>query len=254
VGGAAALAAVVVVALIASNGGEDSDTASEQSSTTAAQVPAGPITTVASEPAAPEAPGAPAPAPAPSGPTLGADALPGLLLSPEQVGQRLNTPGMTGTAIVSSPLDGTITPPHCASAWGPAGAASYGGSGYTGLAVQVVSAEPAPQVAQAVAAFPDPGAAKGFFDKQSAAWSSCQSTHMTWSYAGDSAEVDVGVPAMIGDIMTLKLVSTTSSVAGQQCERDMTVRGNVIVDVRACSPTIGSGGLSIASDIASKIR
>jgi serine/threonine-protein kinase len=118
----------------------------------------------------------------------------------------------------------------------------------------VVSTEPAPKVAQAVASFPDPGAAKAFFDKESAAWSSCQSTHMTWSYGSNSAEVDVGVPAMIGDMMTLKLVATSSTLAGQQCERVMTLRGNVIVDVRACSPTIGSGGLSIASDIAAKIR
>jgi serine/threonine-protein kinase len=59
---------------------------------------------------------------------------------------------------------------------------------------------------------------------------------------------------MTGDIMTLKLVPTTSSVAGQQCERNMTVRGNVIVDVRSCLPTVGSGGLSIVSDIAAKIR
>ena len=49
------------------------------------------------------------------------------------------------------------------------------------------------------------------------------------------------------------LVPTTSQTAGQQCERDMTLRSNVIVDVRACSPTVGSAGLSIARDIADKI-
>lgn len=252
VGGASALAAVVVIALVATNGGEDSDTVSEQPSTTAAQVPAAPITTVPSDPAAPEVPGAPAPAP--SGPTLGVDALAGLLLSAEQVGQRLDTPGMSAMDVESNLLDGTITPPECASAWGPAYAATYNGSGFTGLAVQGVFLEPSAKVAQAVVAFPDPGAAKSFFDKQSAAWSGCKSTHVTFSYAGNSTGVDVGVPAMTGDIMTLKLVPTTSSVAGQQCERDMTVRGNVIVDVRSCLPTVGSGGLSIVSDIAAKIR
>lgn len=246
VGGAAALAAVVVVAVIATSGG-DTDTASEQPSTTAPQVPAAPITTVASEPAAP------APVPAPSGPTLGADALPGLLLSAEQVSRRLNTPGMTASAVVKSPLDGTITPPHCAGAWGPVSAGTYNGSGYTGIAVQVMSLQPV-VAAQAVVSFPDPGAAKNFFDKQYADWSSCQSTHITWSYAGDDAGVDVGVPAMTGDIMTLKLIPTTSAVPGHQCERDMTVRGNVIVDVRTCSPTVGSAGLSVTSDIAAKIR
>ena len=54
--------------------------------------------------------------------------------------------------------------------------------------------------------------------------------------------------------MTLMLTPTTCTTAGRQCERNMAVRANVIVDVRACSPTIGSSGLSITSAIADKIK
>jgi serine/threonine-protein kinase len=54
--------------------------------------------------------------------------------------------------------------------------------------------------------------------------------------------------------LSLKLVPTSATVEGQQCERDMAVRANVIVDVRACSPTIGSAGLSIATAIGDKIK
>ena len=54
--------------------------------------------------------------------------------------------------------------------------------------------------------------------------------------------------------MTVGLTSTTSKVAGQKCERDMTVRGNVIVDVRACAPTMNSGGYNVAADIAANIH
>jgi PknH-like extracellular domain len=55
-------------------------------------------------------------------------------------------------------------------------------------------------------------------------------------------------------VLTLKLVPTSATVEGQQCERNMAVRANVIVDVRTCSPTIGSAGLSIATAIADKIK
>jgi serine/threonine-protein kinase len=50
------------------------------------------------------------------------------------------------------------------------------------------------------------------------------------------------------------MVPTTSPVPGQQCERGMALRGNVIVDVRVCSPTVGSAGYSITRAIADKVR
>jgi hypothetical protein len=53
--------------------------------------------------------------------------------------------------------------------------------------------------------------------------------------------------------MSLMLVPTTSQTSGQQCDRDIVVRSNVIVDVRACSPTVGSAGMSIAQEIAEKV-
>jgi len=41
--------------------------------------------------------------------------------------------------------------------------------------------------------------------------------------------------------------------AGQQCERNLALRADVIVDV-CDSPTVGSSGLSVTSAIADKIK
>jgi serine/threonine-protein kinase len=174
------------------------------------------------------------------------------------INQRMNTTAMTAKPPLNELLPGTITPPHCAGTWGPANQATYNGSGYTGLAVQgyfnpTTNQNPSThQLVQSVVAFPDAGAAKAFYDRQVADWNACKSTHITFDQNGHT-EADLGVPAVAGDGMSLMLVPTNSKTAGQQCERDMAVRSNVIVDVRACSPTVGSAGLSIAREIADKI-
>lgn len=249
IGAAAAIAVVLVITLIVASSGDDSPS-EDGPPTSPAQVPAGPTTTVPATPTAAPPPAAPQP---PPGPVIAADALPGLLLPADQINQRLNTSGMTTLPMEHAALAGTVTPPHCAGVWGPAYQATYDGSGYTGLAIQGVHREPSHKVAQAVVSFPDPGRAKAFYDRQVADWDTCKSSHIRWEYGGNVNDVDVGVPAETSGVMTVMLFPTNSRTAGQQCERDMTVRGNVIVDVRTCSPTVGSAGLSIATAIADKI-
>lgn len=183
---------------------------------------------------------------------MDAAALPGLLLPADQINQRMNTTGLTPIPDEHSPLAGSVTPPHCTGAWGPIYRATYDGSGYTALVAQGFVNSPTHKLVQAVVAFPDAGAAKAFYDRQVADWNACKSTHIRFEYNGVT-EADLGVPAVTGDVMSLMLVPTNSSVAGQQCERDIAVRSNVIVDVRACSPTVGSAGMSIAREIADKV-
>lgn len=251
IGGAAALVVVLVIVLVAVSGGNDSSS-DDGPPTSPAQVPAGPTTTVPATPtAAPSQPPA-APPPPPPGPVLAVEALPGLLLPPEQVSQRMNAPGMAAGPVVHRLLPGAATPERCTGAWGPAYEVTYRGSGFTGVAVQGINADPTHKVVQAVVSFPDTTSAKEFYIAQGVAWNVCKSEHIRYEYGGVT-EADIGVPAFTGDILSVMIIPTTSKTAGQQCERDMTVRGNVVVDVRACSPTVGSAGLSIARAIADKI-
>ncbi|MFI5506039.1 sensor domain-containing protein [Mycobacterium sp. NPDC051804] len=244
IGGAVAVVTAVVVALVVFTGGDNSSS-SEATATTSTRVPASPRTATPTR-----RPSTPAPAPPPP-PVVDAAALPGLLLPAELINQRMNTTGMTADPPFAKLLAGTVTPPQCAGAWGPAYEATYQGSGYTGLAIQGFF-QPPIQMVQAVVSFPDAGSAKAFYDKQVADWNACKSTHIRYE-SGGVTEADLGVPSVTVGVMTMMLIPTTAKTAGQQCERDMTVRSNVIVDVRACSPTVGSAGLSIAREIADKI-
>lgn len=245
IGGAVAAVAAVIVALVVFTGGDDSSS-TDATATTSERLPAGPQTTAAATPRS-----TPASAPPPPPPVVEAAALPGLLLPAELINQRMNTTGMTAKPPLAELLPGSVTPPHCAGAWGPAYQATYNGSGYTAIAVQGFFDPPA-QVVQAVIAFPDALAANAFYDKQVADWNACKSTHVRYE-SGGVTEADLGTPSVTLGVSTMMLVPTTSQTANQQCERDMTVRSNVIVDVRACSPTVGSAGLSIAREIADKI-
>ena len=242
---AAAVIAVVVVLVVTLSGGDASEsTAAGPTSTTASSA-----RTTSADPSTPE------PTSAPTAPAnVDDDALPGLLLSANDISGRMNKPGMTAMPTEYEPLAGAVTPPNCTGAWGPAYQATYDGSGFTRLVVQGVFADPTHKLVQAVTAFPDANAAKAFYDRQVADWNGCRNTHVKFDYQGASTEADLGVPATTAGILTMKLNPTTSATAGQQCERNMAVRANVIVDVRACSPTVGSAGLSIASAIADKVK
>lgn len=240
---AAAVIAVVVVLVVAMSGGD----ASESTAT-------GPTSTTATS-ATPAVSPAPEPTSAPPAPAnIPDDALPGLLLSANDVSGRMNKPGMTAMPTEYEPLAGSVTPPNCTGTWGPAYQATYDGSGFTGMVIQGVFADPTHKLVQAVTAFPDANAAKAFYDRQVADWNGCKNAHIKFEYQGASTEADLGVPATTADILTMKLNPTTSATTGQQCERNLAVRANVIIDVRACSPTVGSSGLSIASAIADKIK
>jgi serine/threonine-protein kinase len=240
---AAAAMAVIVVLVVALSGGDGSESSAAGPTETTTSATRKPATTT-SEPA----PAPPAPANVPG------DALPALLLSSNDVSNRMNKPGMTAMPTESAPLAGSVTPPNCTGAWGPAYQATYDGSGFTAMAVQGVFSDPTHKLVQAVTAFPDANAAKAFYDRQVADWNACKSSHIRFEYQGASTEADLGMPSTTAGVMTMKLTPTTSATTGQQCERNMALRANVIVDVRACSPTVGSSGLSIASAIADKIK
>jgi serine/threonine-protein kinase len=160
---------------------------------------------------------------------------------------------MSVTVTDSKMVDGDITPPNCTGAWGPVHANTYNGSGFTGMTAQSVNNDPTHKLIQAAVSFPDAGAAQAFYDRQVTDWNGCKFAKITATYSGNSNGATLSVPSTNGGILSLMVVADTSTVAGMQCERAMTVRANVIVDVRACSPNVGSSGWNIARDIGNKI-
>lgn len=254
--GAAFLAGIVVAggafAAYEFTAGKDDDTAS------------GPRSTNAWPPSKPSKPSG---TPTPTTPSAAAPgnvdpaALRGFLLSAADLDGLLQTSGMVPTGVFAVlGTGGRVAPPtplNCLSAWAVLNKATYLNS-TTGVAGQVVGEEPKPyhQVMQAVAAFPDEAAARAFLDQEAKNWAKCQSQpiNVDWGEGGGGVERAVAGPFTVtGDMLTLALERGVTEGPPLKCERAMTQRRNVIVDVRACRPTDPLVGAAVAQAIADKI-
>lgn len=269
IGGAVAAIVILAVALIAviSRGGESTETASpttppttepadedDQSGTgggeTSATTTPPTATTTARQSGA--------------GGTIDPSGLDRYLLSASETGRKfsLDKPMMEASVVETKMISGSIvTPSKCASAYGPALASTYNGTGYTGMAANVVNEIPQPnrQVLQAVVAFPDKAAAKAFFDEQVEAWTDCKYKELTSSGGGESSSVKVGITTIMEGVAGVLLFPDVAPGApNKTCQRGLGTKHNVIIDVRACGTGTGASnvantGWTIARDITEKI-
>lgn len=184
--------------------------------------------------------------------------LPQLLLPADAVSTALNSPGMVPGELQSSSdvlTDSFIEPMTCTTAWAPGKFGTYVNSGFIGMARQLVEEKPTANhaVVQAVVAFPDAAGARKSFDEQFKDWGECQYQTITSTLKGQEQKATVGVTAEADGVATLQ-VTPDIGFAGFTCERALTVAGNVVVDVRSCSPDVGDTAGVLARDIAAKIN
>lgn len=174
--------------------------------------------------------------------------LPTLLLSASDVGSALGGQQtgeqMVVTREVSTPWDHSAhfpagTDPGCLAITGAAQAAVYDGSGWTALRAQVLREPPSAPMwshfaTQAVVLFADAEAAAAFFSRSRDAWAGCSGREMTYAQQLAPDQVwSVGPAVSDAGMLT---VSRAQRVPEQwSCQRALTVRGNVAVDVEACS-------------------
>jgi PknH-like protein len=254
-GGAAALTAIIIAVVVIAVGGRGQTPTAPTTPTAAPTTPATlpPKRTTTPSPSSTSAP------PPPTQASIDPATLPSLLLSSNEISQRLSSsPGMeAGPVINKTSQDSSVMPANCSGVWAVAEDSTYSSSGYTAIAGQVVNEKPKAYHAtiQAVVSFPDAAAAKAFYDKQVADWTACKFQHIVARYPdGATDEGTVGVAANTdGTMNVLITITDVPSAPTMACERAMTVRANVIVDVRACSPNVGSAGWTIARDIGEKI-
>jgi hypothetical protein len=185
--------------------------------------------------------------------------LPQLLLPADAISTALSSPGMVAEALQTSIdpiMDTTILPLDCSSTWGPGKMWTYQLSGYIGMARQNVAEKPTPAhaVVQAAMAFPDAATARKSYDKQVKAWGQCQNQTITATQAGQAKKQTavIGPFAETDGVATLQLTPDIG-IPGVSCERALTVAGNVIADVRSCSPDVGDTAGTFVRDIAAKV-
>ncbi|KEP42271.1 hypothetical protein MKSMC1_25630 [Mycobacterium kansasii] len=233
----AAVATVLVITLVV-HGASKSHPTTPPSSSTRPPASASPAPTAA-------------PLPSAQPPAVDPATLPALLGSAEQVGKVLNNVPMDARAVQTSLTSGvSINPDTCASAVAPVLEGTYAGSGYTGLAVQGLQ-EPKPgrrKVIQAVVAFPDAAAAQHFYAQQLSVWQGCKLTDVTVSYTNgqpdDHAKITV-VTGSEGIATTVLLPAGPNGPKDSECERAMSARRNIVVDVRACGPNTITAGFML---------
>lgn len=215
--------------------------------------------------------------PPPPGPTIGQAALANLLLSPAEVDTTL---GLTGTASVNK-IDklqddaefrqlfpaGWKFPDECIYATNPAMASVYAGSGNTAVSGEHDSVspppgsnDPKPEVRQAEVLFPSANEANAFFTTSAQRWPACANRALTPPGTDNLiANFAVGPVANANGILTttvnVKLGNPDPGGAplNVSCQRALTVRGNVAIDVNGCRTNPGDLAVNVANQIAGKI-
>jgi PknH-like extracellular domain len=210
----------------------------------------------------------------PSKPPLAQAALANLLLTPAEIDSAL---GVTGSRSVR-PIDQLNNdnpadifpksykfPEECLYIMGAAQTSDYVGSGNTAVHGERDSAPlpegadgPDPDVSQVVVLFPSAKEANAFFTATSQRWPACANRQDTSPAEGDSPELvwKAGPVSNANGVLssTASLsVSKNGTAVSQNCQRALTVRNNVVIDVEACRKDPSGVALNVANQIAGKV-
>ncbi|WAJ43230.1 sensor domain-containing protein [Mycobacterium sp. Aquia_216] len=201
-------------------------------------------------------------------------ALPDLLLGPDDIDSALGVTGWrTDKASDSLQEDPTVGlgpkgyrfPEECLYIIGPGLAPVYSNSGSSAVRAQRVAAPSAgsngvnPNANQFVVLFPSAQQASAFFTTSTQRWPACANRQDNVP-AGDagsaSAQWEVGpVSSADGVLRTTVFISLTKNgeTKSQNCQRALTVRNNVVIDVSGCRENPDGMGVAIANQIADKV-
>lgn len=187
-------------------------------------------------------------------PPLADTALPGLLLSADDVNVAMGANGITVTKthFAMSDDSATMQPKECLAIDGSAQAQVYAKSGYTAERDQTLQEGDnfTHYVDQAAVLFSSAKQAGAFFTASAQQWSACrQYTHTqsgsVWAVAPIS-----NTNGMLSTITTQQ----NAKAPGWACGRALTTRNNVVIDVNTCSANPGDSAVNIANQIAARVQ
>jgi PknH-like extracellular domain len=207
-----------------------------------------------------------------SKPPLAQAALANLLLPPADIDTAL---GLTGSK-TDAPVDklqedsttspkGYTFPAECLYITRAALTPVYAGSGNTAVlgnhdtapAPPGTSELESPDVDQFVVLFPSADQAKAFFATSTQRWPACNNRQDTVPGDADNPEIHWQAGSVNN---TSGVLSTTAAISisgngmslSQSCQRALTVRNNVVIDVDACRKDPGDIAVTVANQIAGK--
>jgi hypothetical protein len=212
---------------------------------------------------------------APTQPPVAQAALPNILLSLAEVDGALGTTGTTSLEKSDKLSEhnanqqsrgGWKPPAECLYALDPGQTPVYANSGYVAVSgdddfapLPPGSNDANPEVTQFVVSFPSAKEANAFFTTSSQQWPACANRQFT-APAGDADTPEVAfttgqvsnanstLTSTINANMTLKGKTLTNA-----CQRALTVRSNVVIDVSGCGKDPGDLAVKVVNQIAGKV-
>ncbi len=187
-------------------------------------------------------------------PPLADTALPGLLLSPEQVNTAMGATEMTVTKTHVSMSDdsATMEPKECLAIDGSAQAQVYADSGYTAERDQTLQDGDnfTHYVQQAVVLFPSAKQASAFFTASTQQWPACHQYTHTQSGSLWAA----GPISNANGTLSVTATQQNAGAPGWACGRALAAKNNVVIDVNTCSANPADSAVNIANQIADKVQ
>lgn len=203
-----------------------------------------------------------------------AAALPNLFLTSVQVDKILAVTGSRTDRLsdtlqedqtVGAFAKGYKFPEECLYVMSPAIAPVYSNSGSMAVRGERIAVPPAhptdpsPNANQFVVLFPSATEANAFFTHSAERWPACanrQDNVPGGSADAASIEWKVGPVSNVDGVLSTTVfvrLSKNDETRSQTCQRALTVRNNVAIDVAGCRPDPGTAGVQIANQIASNV-
>ena len=188
-------------------------------------------------------------------------ALEGLLLSPEQINGALGAKSMKVWVNAKNLWNWSsgVNDKNCLAIDGPAQEKVYAGTGWTGMRGQRIddsvdgSKKRDHYAIQALVAFPTSRDADAFYDASVQSWAACSKRRFSDVTAGQPDTVWT-VAGVTTDNSMLSTSEVQEGGDGWTCQRALTARNNVAVDVVTCAYNqVGSSASDIASQLAAKV-
>ena len=209
-----------------------------------------------------------------SKPPVAQAALGSFLLNPDELNGVMSSTGMASQEKFDKPQDdnakqhwpqGWTWPAECLYALGPAEGPVITDAKYTAISGDdsVAPLPPGatdinPEVTQAVLLFPSADEANAFFTTSSQRWPACADHQFTTPGDADTPELAWKVgPVSTADstlTATLSMTGTKNAVTHtMSCQRALTVRNNVAIDVSACRNDAADLGVKVVKLIGAKV-
>jgi len=196
-------------------------------------------------------------------------ALANLMLTPAELDAVMGTTGMATKTKYEKLGENTNNrwPAECLYAYNPGLTPVYANSGSTaavGREDSPTTPTPGangfdPEADQWLVLFPSATEAKAFFEASAKAWQACadRQINLPADEKGPELNWKLGPTANTNGVLSITVsisLNDPSGTSGGTCQRALTVRNNVVIDVSGCGPKDpGDAGVKIATQIADKV-